>query len=290
MGGTGTNRIDAMDVSVHGIRFVIAPPGTESDRDPAHTALVTVGPWADRDTPTGFSISSVESTVVLPGGTVRVRRGAPHLVEIDVPGRATADSLRHPFLAFPAAVIQSWLGRVVLHAGSFDVGDDVVVLLAHSGGGKSTTVAAAQALGFEARSDDVVVLDGRYVLPGPSIIDLRQEASEVFGGESLGRVGSRERWRIETEGATEPKPVALFVLLEWGDSVELEQLGAAELLQTLHHHSGLGVVTGSDLRLHTQLMFELLDVPFVRATRPRDHAAIPALIELLVRSVSGKAS
>jgi hypothetical protein len=217
---------------------------------------------------------------------MRLERGEPHILRIETAAPLAEDGLIHPFLSLPAAIIQQWSGRLVLHASAFDVGGRAVVLLGHREAGKSTTVAAAREAGFAVRADDVVVLDGGQALPGTSVIDLRESASEVFGGRALGRIGSRDRWRIYVDEMQAPAPVAAFVRLAWGDDVRVSELGAAELVGALYGSSALGEGVGRHLRHRPAAVLDLLGTRFLELQRPRDLTQLASAVEELARLVA----
>ncbi|MFZ4812313.1 MAG: hypothetical protein ACOYL9_13310 [Ilumatobacteraceae bacterium] len=217
---------------------------------------------------------------------MRLDRGTPHLLRIETAAPLAEDGLIHPFLSLPAAVIQQWCGRLVLHASAFDVGGKAVVLLGHREAGKSTTVAAALEAGFAVRADDVVVLDGDHALPGTSVIDLREPASVVFGGRALGRIGSRDRWRIYLDEPQASVPVAAFVRLSWGDDVRVSELGAAELVSALYSASALGDGHGRHLRHRPRAVLDLLDIRCLELQRPRDLNQLPGAVMQLADLVA----
>lgn len=270
-------------VNVYGIEFAIEPSQHDDATDDSGlVAVVRLGsnPSPDR---TYFHMSPTEAQVHLPGGSVRIRNQRPYLVDLDIVQEVTLDGLVHPYLAFPAAVIHHWEGRHVLHAGAFDVAGRSIVVMAESDGGKSTTIAAALAAGYPARSDDVVIVDGRTVLGGAPLIDLRTASGQILGGQNIGKVGARERWRINTAEMTQPCPIGMFVRLEWGDAVAVERLGVADLLGALHEFSALGAP--ALVEADPMHILDLLDLPFVRATRPRDHERLPEIIALLTETL-----
>ena len=55
--------------------------------------------------------------------------------------------------------ILDWQGKLVVHAGSAQLGEQVVLFIGNSGAGKSTLTASFYAAGFTTMSDDCVVID-----------------------------------------------------------------------------------------------------------------------------------
>ncbi len=273
---------DPMGVfEVHGVRFCVGSATNDCDAVVAIGTSSSVVPEGTR-----FEFTLNHSEIEVPGGRVSIERGEPSRVRIDLDVAPTAEGLRHPYLSFPAAVIQHWRGRLVLHASSFDVGDRCVVLLGDKEAGKSTTVAAARSLGFPVRADDVVVIEGRDVLCGTSTIDLRKEAAEVFGGRALGRVGARERWRIDTKQASDRAPVGAFVLLSWGADLRLDRLPAARIVPTLYHAAAIGDALRQHVATAPTLLLDLIDVPLINVQRPRRLDQAEAVVRALARELA----
>ena len=173
-------------------------------------------------------------------------------------------ALAHPFLAFPLAVAAHWRGRQVFHGGVFLHGDGAWALLGAKEAGKSSTLASLLAGGVTVLADDLAVVEGRTVYTGPRSIDLRGDAAEVLGGVDLGLVGGRRRWRLDAGVAPPSAPLAGFVVLEWGDAVEVRPVPAGERLSVLVEH---GVVRSGDLDPLAYL--DLAGRPMWRLVRPR---------------------
>jgi hypothetical protein len=234
-----------------------------------------------------FELTSRSCEVRIESTSMLLERGEPHSVRIHSAAPLSDQGLIHPYLSLPAAVIQHWNGRVVLHASAFDLHGRTVVLLGDREAGKSTTVAAALAAGLPVRADDVVVLDGTDALPGTSLIDLRESASTVYGGQPLGRIGSRERWRIPLDPVTESAPVAAFVRLSWGESVHIEPLPGSRLLSGLYAAAAVREAITEHLATNPSLMMDLLSVPYFDFQRPRDlnqlRSAVDELCEVVAR-------
>src|SRR5687767_8737930 len=167
------------------------------------------------------------------GGRILIDRTAGR-VSFVVPHEVRPDELVHPYLAPAAAVIGRWHGRESIHAGAFAVDGDVWGVVGEREAGKSSTLAWLAMAGVDVLCDDMLVIDGRTPFRGPRSIDLRADAAERFeAGEAIGVTGARERWRLRLDQAPDGQTLAGFLLLTWGDRVEVRALGASERLQRL---------------------------------------------------------
>jgi hypothetical protein len=195
---------------------------------------------------------------------------------------ASEEHLVHPFLALPAATIGWWLGRVGLHAGSFATRSGCFALVGTKGSGKTSTLAALHQCGVDVLSDDLVMIDGDQVLPGPSCLDLRRATAERLGlGEALGVVGQRERWRLRTR-PTAPiqAPLRGFIVPQWGDCVEMRPIPLERRLELLYENLAIRI----EPRRPTA-MLDLLRLEFWSLVRPRDLSSLGEVTDLLVRRV-----
>lgn len=174
----------------------------------------------------------------------------------------------HPFLGLPATIANRWLNRHALHAAAFLHRGRAWALLGDRETGKSSTLGCLARAGHPALTDDVLVVDACTAFSGPRSIDLREEAAHL-GGQALGFVGNRERWRLRAGEAPPAAPLGGIIRLEWGDSVQIEPLGAEERLQSL--------ITGSALppsEREALGLLELAALPAWRFARPRDLAQL----------------
>jgi len=142
----------------------------------------------------------------------------------------------HPYLGLPASIASHWLGRQALHGGAFRLGGAAWALVGDREAGKSSILAWVLRRGHEAVSDDILILDGRDLFAGPRSIDLRQAPAERLGGEHLGVVGSRDRWRLQPGTVPPRTPLAGVVHLEWSDDVSVDPIPSAERLTALVQH------------------------------------------------------
>jgi hypothetical protein len=171
----------------------------------------------------------------------------------------------HPYLAFPASIHSRWLGRFGLHGGAFRHDGRTVALLGPKEAGKSSTLAWLLQHGHEIVSDDVLILDGLTLFAGPRCVDLREESAAVLGGEALGVVGSRGRWRLQPGDVPPAGPLDAVVHLEWGDDVRVGPVEPGARLAALVDNSVLR--PGNEVALE---LLELASLPTWRFERPRD--------------------
>ena len=143
------------------------------------------------------------------------------------------DVVVHPYLALPASIAGHWVGRRALHGGAFLHEGMAWGLLGGKEAGKSSTLGWLLEHGHTILTDDVLVLDEARILSGPRCIDLRGDAAERFGGEDLGVLGSRGRWRLRSGEAPASAPLAGFVYLGWGDRIALDEVPPSERIAPL---------------------------------------------------------
>jgi hypothetical protein len=172
--------------------------------------------------------------------------------------------LAHPYLGLPAAWASRWLGRQVLHGGAFVHHGRAWALLAGKEGGKSSTLAWLLRRGHEVLSDDILVIEGGTVFSGPRCVDLRSSAAAFLGGEDIGIVGARRRWRLNAGQVPPSMPLAGVVHLGWGDRVLVEPVGAEQRLAGLVQHSAIS--PGSE---DAVAYLDLAALPSWRFVRPQ---------------------
>lgn len=192
-----------------------------------------------------------------------------------------AEAYLHPFLSLTTAIVSRWLDRDALHAGAFRTGRGAWGVLGAREAGKSTALAALHSRGVPVLADDVVVVDGGEVLPGPACLDLRAPAAQRLGiGEPIGVVGARERWRVRLDPDVAPGPLAGWVLPEWGDEHRVEVLPPRDRVAVLMANLALSRVPRRPERV-----MDLAGVPVVRWVRPRDWAHAERGLDSLLGAV-----
>jgi hypothetical protein len=198
------------------------------------------------------------------GAHAALDRATSHAL-LHIPPGVTDGALVHPYLAPVALIMSRWLGREGMHGGGIVVDGGVWAVLGHKTAGKSTTLAWMALSGLDVVSDDVMVVDDGVVLAGPRSIDLREEAATRLGvGEPLGRVGSRERWRLPLPPVAAELPLRGWITLEWGEEVAIERLSGAERLGALLPHRGVRLAPTTP-----QALLQLSALPHLRLVRPQ---------------------
>lgn len=170
----------------------------------------------------------------------------------------------HPYLGLPASIASHWLGRQALHGGAFRLENRAWILVGDREAGKSSILAWLLQRGHHVVSDDIAIIDGGAVFAGPRSVDLRGTAADRLGGEHIGVVGNRDRWRLQPEVVPPRTPLAGVIHLEWGDTVAVEALTPAERLDAVVQHCVL-----RPRRDESLAYLELAALPAWRFTRPR---------------------
>jgi hypothetical protein len=215
------------------------------------------------------------------GGVAELDRADGH-VRMGLPPDTSDAALVHPFLAPVAVVTARWLGRESFHGGGFVAAGGAWGVLGEKTAGKSTTLAALALAGVPVVSDDVLVLEGTTVFAGPRSVDLRPEAAAHLGaGESLGTIGTRERWRLHLPRVEPELPLRGWVSLDWGDEVTVEPLKGADRFSALVEHRGARIEP-----LAPSQLIALTSLPHVRFVRPRSWAALPNALERLLAALA----
>jgi hypothetical protein len=213
----------------------------------------------------------------------------PRAVVFDVPWEA-GDEVVHPLLTTPSAVLAKWRGDFTFHGGAFALAGGAWAVLAQKEGGKSSTLAGLAARGVAVLTDDLVIVspEGR-VLPGPACIDLRTEAHEAFGGEDIGVVGARPRFRLRVDRPRLPDgplPLRGIFVLAWGSSgpgAAVRRIPPADRLELLARHEGYAIAGPFDpLRL-----LDLAQLPVWEVSRPREWGSLDATLDTLDEVVAG---
>lgn len=200
------------------------------------------------------------------------------------PRKLSHAELVHPYLAPVADLAAHWLGRESLHAGAVVVDGGAWAVLGDRGAGKSSLLALLALAGHGIVCDDALVLDeqGR-ALAAPRSIDLRPEAARRLGvGESLGVVGSRERYRLTIGAVPAAVPLRGFVVLAWDGRVAVRRVGAERRLREMAAHRAVRIAPADPGRL-----IELSSLPMVELTRPRAWGRAREAGARLVEALAG---
>jgi hypothetical protein len=212
------------------------------------------------------------------GGRVEIERrtGTAHFV---VPRVMSDAEAIHPGLAPVAVVMAHWLDRPCFHAGAFVTRGGAWAVAGARESGKSSTLASLALRGHPLLTDDILVLDGSgAAFAGPRCIDLREDAAEALAaGKALGRVGTRERWRVLAAPVPNSVPFRGWFFLGWGAELERTQLGGADVLALLFEQHAARIAPRSPASL-----LDLAGLPAWLIQRPRDHRTLEQTVEMLV--------
>jgi len=240
------------------------------------------GTAARAEPPGTVRFSADEGEVWLPGGDRIELRRSPLTVRFATHEPLREEALLHPLLGLPAAIANHWLGRQPLHGGAFVHEARAWALLGVRGAGKSATLGCLLRNGHAIVTDDVLIVDGTSVVAGPRFVDLRPDAARLFGGEPVGLLGSRRRWRLRPDAVPASMHLAGFAVLEWGKSTILEPLDPATRLRTLIANSVF-----RPNRAAAGALLELAALPAWRFVRPPGIDELRRLTHQLVEAMAG---
>jgi len=241
--------------------------------DPEWPCLTVVrdgaDPRADRHPPGTVRVEPDRAEIWMsPGDRIDIDR-ATLTVRVST-RKALADRvILHPCLGLPASIASYWMGRQALHGGAFCHEGRAFALMGVREAGKSSTLAWLLGRGHQILSDDILILDRGTLFAGPRSVDLRDDAAAVLGGEDLGVVGNRTRWRLHPGAVPAATPLAGIIHLEWGDRLEMERLSGDEALQALVQNFVVKPKQDESLAY-----LDLASLPAWRFTRPRDLARL----------------
>lgn len=272
-------RIEGIDSADH--LLVPAPPGSPT---------LAVRWVEDTSLPPETDDAEAESTVSFSANGAVIDVGSSGLVEIErEPAiatfriRAASDprGFVHPYLGWAASIVARWVGREVFHAGAFVSGSSAWAILGSRTAGKSSLLAWLHARGRAIVADDLLVVADGTAFAGPRSLDLREEAAARLGvGEPLGRISTRDRWRIDPGPVPWQVPLAGFVFLAWSDRVEIAEVTGRDRLARLTPH-----LTIPEVPADPPGLFELAALPALELRRPRDWSALDAAGDALLAAI-----
>ncbi|HSO21615.1 MAG TPA: hypothetical protein VLT81_01835 [Chondromyces sp.] len=217
-------------------------------------------------------------------------------------GAQAEKTIRHLLLDQVLPRVVAHRGRLVLHAGAFELTGAAVAVVGASGLGKSTLIAGFHRAGFHALTDDglIVMVDdtgctGLALYPGlrlwpPSIAGLDIEPAETVPMDSR---SAKRRVRLPAAGAPAPRPlIALFVLTPPPNEDEVQDVTMAPLsardacVELLRASFQLDI--GSPHRAAGHLETAALvagRLPVFTLSYPREYALLPGVREAILRSL-----
>jgi hypothetical protein len=236
--------------------------------------------------PTEFLDDSRARLICAPSGWVDIERAACTST-MHLPERPTMPEIAQPRLGITGIVAAYWRGDHGFHAGTFVADGLAWGILGSKGDGKSSLLATLALMGIPVLADDVLVVDRRLQgLAGPRCIDLRREAALELGlGESIGVVGTRERWRAGLAPVPCEVPLGGFVCLEWGKTA-VSRVPLDERVRMLYANQALLLGEQRDPAVLLTLM-ELFALPMLRMRRPREIERIVKTADLLLDAIHG---
>jgi hypothetical protein len=204
------------------------------------------------------------------------------LAEVRLPTRPRPEELLHPYLGYVAAIAARWLERDCVHAGAVAIDGKAWGLVGARGHGKSSMLGWFAAEGYDVVCDDVLVVDRQGVFAGPRFVDLRPEAAKVLGaGEPIGRVGTRERWRLALGPIATRLPLGGWIFLEWSTRLEVGRAPAARRLSTLKDQLSLFTTPRDPASL-----LDLAALPAWELRRPQGWGSMAEAANRLLGAIS----
>lgn len=214
---------------------------------------------------------------LISGGHILLRRRLDQAT-YSVPVALDGEELIHPYLAPAAATFSGWYGREAYHAGAFTFEGSAFALVGDREAGKSTTLAWLADTGSQVLCDDLLVLDGGAVLPGPRCIDLRETSAQRLGvGQPLPSVRSGGRWRMRLP-ASRSAPLRGWIFLGWGDDLEVRPLSPTERLDLI-------LRLGRPANATAPLNFA--ELPALQLVRPKVWESLPLALDRLFEVLAG---
>jgi hypothetical protein len=217
---------------------------------------------------------------LIEGITARLDRSPPR-VEFIMPTPLSSEAIVHPFLSGVLPVHCHWMGRTSLHGRAFIHENRAWAILGDREGGKSTLLAQLAAQGLAIVADDLVVIEGDMVYAGPRSIDLRGNPYHELGpAEFIGRVGARERWRIQLGPIPSQVPLGGFFFLEWSERSEIRRLGGVERMLRISAGRSLMLPLGDPMTL-----LRLAALPGWEVHRPARIEDLPTITEQMLHAI-----
>jgi hypothetical protein len=217
------------------------------------------------------------------GGWIELDRNTRR-TRFSMPEPIAPAALVHPYLTSTGAIAAHWLGRTPFHAGGFSLDGRAWGVLGGRQMGKSSLLMGLHTAGVPVVSDDLMVVAEDRVYSGPRCLDLRRTAAERFGaGNALGRVGRRDRWRVDLPTAPGELPLAGWIVLGWSDDVRIEPISAGQGLAALAMNRAV-IARGEVPRG----LLDAVTHPVILFSRPRDWSKLDHGLDELLEHLSGQ--
>lgn len=239
-------------------------------------------------------------------GVIAIESGA--VIRINPDARIAYDALSQILLSMPMRLLLHQRGFLVFHGGAVAIEGKSVAFLGHSGQGKSTLVAHLHAQGHAFITDDTLAAeicsDGTIALrTAPSQIRLWPDSLTAMGEqpetvETFYPNYDKRLFRdIVQMGGPPPTLSRIYVLETTTDETHLQALTPAQALQYVMTYSFAGELTLAkknpfkDQRARIEHFRKCAvvaqRVPARVLARRRDFAEMPAVLDMLVRDVTG---
>ena len=216
--------------------------------------------------------------VPIPGGGEIVVERSPLVGEVSLPSRPQDAELLHPYLGYVGVMAARWLGRDCVHGGAFVLDGGAWACVGQRGTGKSSLLGWLAGDGFDIVCDDVLIVREQSLFAGPRFVDLRADAAErLGGGEALGMVGARERWRVPLPPTRPELPLRGWIFLDWGAEAIVERVGPAETMMQIKEQLSLFTTPRDPVAL-----LDLAALPAWRFSRTRDWQSMPTAVRTLL--------
>lgn len=214
-------------------------------------------------------------------GRMELTRMPPRVV-CSLPEPATPAAVVHPLSTVPLAYLSHWRNRVTLHGGAFLHNGRAWLVVGEQMAGKSSTLVGLALRGVPILADDLIVIEDRQVLSGPSCVDLRPDvAARIEGARPLGAVMGRERFRLSTPAGPARVPVGGLFVLEWSaehSGARFVDMPLGDRLKVLYQQHYAGPIGPP----HQGPVFDMLEVPAYYLRRAPDWTGIDAVLDQLL--------
>ena len=211
------------DISIHTTEASLPPVATHNGRDGWLYEMIDDGSVALR------YHDDFELNVSADGSVVRARR-AEHTTE---------ESLYAYLLGHGLSVALLQRGVEGVHAAAFETNGRAIAVLGDCGFGKSTLSAHAIRAGARLLTDDLLILDGSSVLPGPARIKLNPEIAHAVFGTRAGTPmnDGRGKWIYDlgdTEfSADSARLDRIYMLVPDAEEIGVNQLSESDAFHAL---------------------------------------------------------